>query len=83
VHAVLAKCGVQVLMSDLFSPAGDDLLDRVALPGRYAARIQSLRRLIDDLVDEIDLFARLTRNRLVADPGYTGACCRRGAKLAA
>jgi transposase len=71
VHAVLAKCGVQVLMSDLFSPAGDDLLDRVALPGPYAARIQSLRRLIEDLEDEIDLFQRLTRGKLAADPGYT------------
>jgi transposase len=71
VHAVLAKCGVQVLMSDLFSPAGTALLDRCRLPGPYAARVQSLRVLIDDLDDEIDLFARLTRNRLVADPGYT------------
>lgn len=71
VHAVLAKCGVQVLMSDLFGVDGTDLLDRVPLPGPYAARIQSLRRLIDDLDVEIDLFARLTRGRLAADPGYT------------
>ena len=71
VHAVLAKCGIQVLMSDLFSVAGNDLLDRVPLPGPYAARIESLRRLIDDLEDEIDLFERLARGRLVADPGYT------------
>jgi transposase len=70
VHAVLAKCGIQVLMSDLFSPAGDELLNRASLPGPYAARIQSLYRLIEDLEEEIDLFARLTRNRLVADPGY-------------
>jgi transposase len=70
VHAVLAKCGVQVLMSDLFGVDGNDLLDRVRLPGPYAARIQSLRRLIDDLDAEIDLFARLTRGRLAADPGY-------------
>jgi transposase len=71
VHAVLARCGIQVLMSDLFSPAGDALLERCPMPGLYAARVQSLRRLIDDLDEEIDLFARLTRNRLVADPGYT------------
>jgi SAM-dependent methyltransferase len=32
VHAVLAKAGIQVLMSDLFSPAGNDLLDRLPLP---------------------------------------------------
>src|SRR6266511_2446388 len=71
VHAVLAKCGIQVLMSDLFSVSGNDLLDRVPLPGPYAARVQSLRRLLDDLEDEIDLFGRLTRGRLVANPGYT------------
>jgi len=41
------------------------------LPGPYAARVQSLRRLMDDLEDEIDLFERLTRGRLAADPGYT------------
>jgi transposase len=71
IHAVLAKCGIQVLMSDLFSPAGEDLLDRVPMSGPYAARVQSLRRLIEDLEDEIELFARLARNRLIADPGYT------------
>jgi transposase len=70
IHAVLAKCGIQVLMSDLFSVAGNQLLDRVPLPGPYAARVQSLRRLIEDLEEEIDLFARLVRGRLVADPGY-------------
>jgi len=70
IHAVLAKCGIQVLMSDLFSPASEDLLDRVPLPGPYAARVQSLRRLIDDLEDEIELFMRLTRGRLVANPDY-------------
>jgi transposase len=71
VHAVLAKCGIRVLMSDLFGVEGNNLLDRVALPGPYAARVQSLRRLIEDLEVEIDLFARLTRGRLAADPGYT------------
>ena len=68
IHAVWAKCGIQVLMSDLFSVPGQDLLDRCPLPGPYAARVQSLRRLIDDLEVEIDLFGRLTRGRLAADP---------------
>jgi transposase len=71
VHAVLAKAGIQVLMSDLFSDPGNDLLDRVPITGPYAARVQSLRRLMVDLEEEIELFERLTRNRLVADPGYT------------
>ncbi len=70
VHAVLAKCGTQVLMSDLLSVAGNDLLDRLALPAPYAARIASLRRLLEDLEFEIDLFAGLVRGRLTQDPGY-------------
>jgi transposase len=70
VHAVLAKCGIQVLMSDLFGIAGTALLDRLQLPVPYAARIASLRRLIDNLDFEIDLFAGMVRGRLVRDPGY-------------
>lgn len=71
VHAVLAKCGVQVSMSDLFGVAGSDLLTRVELPGIYRGRIDSLRRLMDALEFEIDLFAGIVRTRLVTDPGYT------------
>ncbi len=71
VHAVLAKCGVQVLMSDLFGVEGTALLDRLQLPAPYAARIASLRRLMDGLDFEIDLFTNLVRGRLRADPGYT------------
>jgi transposase len=70
VHAVLAKCGIQVLMSDLFGVDGTKLLDLLQLPAPYAARITSLRRLIDNLDFEIDLFAGLARGRLVRDPGY-------------
>lgn len=70
VHAVLAKCGVQVLMTDLFGVAGNELLDRLHLPAPYAARIASLRRLLEDLEFEIDLFTNLARGRLRADPGF-------------
>jgi transposase len=70
VHAVLAKCGIQVLMSDLFGCDGNKFLDRLQLPAPYAARIASLRRLIDNLEFEIDLFTGLARGRLVRDPGY-------------
>lgn len=71
VHAVLAKCGVQVLMSDLFGVAGTQLLDRLDLPAPYAARIASLRRLMDDLDFEVDLFAGMVRGRMAHEPGYT------------
>lgn len=70
IHAVLAKCGIQVPFSDLFGLDGQRLMDRVAMPGPYAARMQSLRRLIIDLEEEIELFERLARGRLAADPGY-------------
>ena len=70
IHAVLAKCGIQVLMSDLFAGPGTRLLEHLDLPAPYLARVGSLRRLIDDLDGEIDLFARLIRGRLAADPGY-------------
>ena len=61
---MLAKCGIQVSMTDLFGLAGTDLLDRLQLPAPYAARIASLRRLIDALDFEIDVFAGLVRGRL-------------------
>jgi len=70
IHAVLAKCGVQVLMSDLFGAAGIQLLNDLQLPKPYAARIASLRRIIDMLEFEIDVFAGLTRGQLAKDPGY-------------
>jgi transposase len=74
VHAVLAKCGIQVLMSDLFGLEGNELLDRLRdqqrLPTPYAARIASLRRLLEDLDFEIDVFTHLVHGRLRTDPGY-------------
>lgn len=71
VHAVLAKCGVQVLMSDLFGVGGTGLLDGLDLPKPYAARIASLRRVMDLLDFEVDVFARQAAGRLRREPGYT------------
>jgi len=70
IHAVLAKCGVQVPMADLFGLDGTRLLEGLTLPAPFAARIASLRRLIDSLDFEIDLFTGLLRSRLAGDPGY-------------
>jgi transposase len=70
VHAVLAKCGIRVVMSDLFGLEGNALLDSVALPGPYRARVDSLRRLIEHLEFEIEVFTKLSRGRLARDPGY-------------
>lgn len=70
VHAILAKCGVAVPMSDLFGVEGTALLDTLALPGPFRARLHSLRRLLEALDFEITLFEKITRARLVRDPGY-------------
>ena len=74
VHAVLAKCGVPMSLNDLFGVAGTEVLDRLVdggrLPGPYVARVRSLRRVIEDLDFEIDLFAGIVRGRLARDPGY-------------
>jgi transposase len=74
VHAVLAKCGVPMSLNDLFGVAGNEVLDRLVegggLPDPYTARVRSLRRLIEDLDFEIDLFAGIVRGRLARDPGY-------------
>jgi transposase len=70
VHAVLAKCGIPVPMSDLFGVGGTALLDRLDLPKPYAARITSLRRVMDTLDFEIDVFTKLARSQLAKDPGY-------------
>jgi transposase len=71
VHAVLAKCGIAVPMSDLFGLEGNLLLDKLALPGPYRARVSSLRRLLEHIDFEIEVFANLARVRLARDPGYT------------
>jgi transposase len=70
VHAVLAGAGVQVPMSDLFSPGGQDLLTRVALTPESRARVDSALRLITGLDFEVELFGKLVTNRLRSDRGY-------------
>jgi transposase len=71
VHAVLAKGGVWVPMTDLFGVEGNLLLDRVAMPAPYMARIASLRRFIEAFDAEIDMFTGLAQRRLSHDAGYT------------
>jgi transposase len=70
VHAVLAKCGVGVPMSDLFGVAGTQLLDSLQLPAAYEAHIASLRRVMDLLDFEIDVFTNLTKGQLARHRGY-------------
>ena len=54
VHAVLAKEGVHVPVSDLFGVAGQRLLDEVPLRTAYTIRVESLRDLIEVYDREVD-----------------------------
>ena len=58
VHAVLAKEGIGVPMSDLFGVGGNQLLDQAPLGHPYALRVESLRDLIEVYDREIDLLGR-------------------------
>ena len=70
VHAVLAKQGVRVPMSDLFGVAGTQLLDELALDAPFHARVLSLRRLIDAYTFEIVVLAKRTAGQLTRHPGF-------------
>lgn len=70
VHAVLAKNGVAVTMSDLFGVAGSQQLARLPLPEVFRARVDSQLRVLDALETEADRFTKLIQTRLGPDPGY-------------
>jgi len=70
VHAVLAKQGVQVPVSDLFGVGGQQLLDELALDPPFHARVASLRRLIDAFTFEIDMLAKRICGRLADHRGF-------------
>jgi len=78
VHAVLAKGGIRVPMTDLFGVEGNLLLDKVRMPAPYRERIASLRRFIDGFDAEIDLFTGLVpaTSRSSRSPA-SGRCWRR------
>jgi transposase len=78
VHAVLAKQGVRVPVSDLFGVGGQQLLDELELDGPFHARVGSLRRLIDAFTFEIDVLARRTTAELKAHPGFQAIQAIRG-----
>jgi hypothetical protein len=54
VHAVLAKRGVRVEVSDLFGKTGNAMLDVVQLEPAYATRLASLRDLLAVVSAEVD-----------------------------
>lgn len=70
VHAVLAKQGLHIPVTDLFGVRGRVLLGKAPLEGAYRARVNSLCRLIEGFDFEIDTFAQLVAGDLARDPGY-------------
>jgi transposase len=71
VHAVLAKQGVHVPVTDLFGVGGRQLLDGLALDGPFHGRVHSLRRLVEAVGFEIDLWTKAVAAQLTGHPGYT------------
>lgn len=70
VHAVLAKEGVAVPMSDLFGRAGMSLLAEVPLATAYRMRVESLLELIVAYDHEVAFFTDAIAARLRHHPGY-------------
>ena len=71
IHAVLAKEGVAVPMTDLFGVTGTALLDTVDLGSGFAIRVESLRDLIELIDREVTMLDREIHKRLRTDPRYT------------
>jgi transposase len=71
VHAILARQGVLLNMSDLFTPAGRKAIDEARLDPPFHARALSLLRLIDAFSFEIDVVTKRVTTELKHTPGYT------------
>ena len=71
VHAVLAKQGVHIAVSDLFGVGGRELLASAPLDGAFRSRVDSLCRLIDAVGFEIDAVAKPIKARLAGHRGFT------------
>jgi transposase len=70
VHAVLAKEGVTVPMTDLFGVGGQRLLDEVELAKAYRIRVESLRDLIELYDREIAMLEKEAAPYFAGDLGY-------------
>ena len=70
IHAVLAKAGVLIAVSDLFGVTGRQRLAKVPLGAAYAQRIGSLLELIDILDSHEARFAAMIAERLDTHAGY-------------
>jgi transposase len=78
IRALLAKPGVRLTVSHLEGPAGQGLLDLVELPECAAGRLESRRRLMMMLDQEIDLLDAELDRRLKNLVGYRNLLKVRG-----
>ncbi len=69
-HAVLAKEGVAVPMSDLFGVKGRLLLGKVPLPDAFRIRVESLRDLIELCDREVAMLEEQISPSFAGDLGY-------------
>jgi transposase len=70
VHAVLAKEGVRVAMTDLFGVTGNRLLDHLELAPAFAMRVRSLRDLIGFYDTEVARFEKACDTALAGHRGF-------------
>jgi transposase len=70
VHAVLAKQGLHLPVTDLFGVRGRALLAQAPLEGAYRARVNSLCRLLEAFDFEIGVTTHLVSAKLAHHPGY-------------
>jgi transposase len=70
IHAVMAKLGILPTLSDMFTPAGQVLLDEMPFEGAYAIRVESLRDLLEIYQREIAVVERGLHARLADHKGY-------------
>jgi len=71
VHAVLAKQGLRLPVSDVFGVRGRALLAAAPLEPVFRARVNSLCRLVEAFGFEIDTVTGLLLRRAAKDPGWT------------
>ena len=70
IHAVLAKEGAAVPMTDLFGVGGQRLLDEVHPGDAYRVRVESLRDLIEHVNREIAMLEKQAAPCFAGDLGY-------------
>jgi transposase len=70
IRGLLAKHGIRLTVTHLEAATGQGLLDRVELPAVYALRLDSQRRLLMLLTNEIDALDVEIDRRLKTHPGY-------------